>query len=174
MAYKITDPQHGYQPVSVISTVKNHPLGTEIQIVDPDLGAGRAVYVSFKANTAVAAGIVLVPDVNAAGGTQPFAVEAAPTAGSSGDPVYVNLTAVASNAAVQYGWVLIIGIAPTLKTAVKPLAASTVNISGTAGRVYITNSATKQIIGARFVQVSVTTTTSLVNIYFNRASFQGL
>jgi hypothetical protein len=174
MAYHITGNIVGYQDVSEVSTTRRHPLGTEVDISDGDNSfRGRAIYVSFPTSTAYSTGTVLVADT-ATGTATDLRMKIAPTAGSSGDMVFVTLSPVSSNAAVQYGWVLTEGIAPTLKTAVKPINSSTVNISGTAGRVYITASATKRIIGARFAQSSVTTTTSLVNIYYNRAFFPGV
>lgn len=167
----------GYQPISEISTTRKHKLGTRVKIVDNGNGyAGEAIYVAFKASTAVAAGIVMTWDTTAGvSGGAPFTPVAAVAATEKGvgGPVFVNLTAVSSSASVQYGWVLIEGIAPTLKTAVKVLASSVLTLSATAGRIYITSSGANQIVGARVVESSVTTTTSLVNVFYNRAHLQG-
>ena len=54
MAYKIVQDSAGWQPIGTISTTKLHNLGKEVDVVDPDLGAGKAVYVSFKISTVVA------------------------------------------------------------------------------------------------------------------------
>lgn len=171
MAYKICEDGAGWQPVSVISTTQNHPLGTEARVIDnstTSLGMGRAVYVEYKVSTAVAAGLMMVQETIVAGAFTPFRMIAMPTTTGTGVPIYVNLTAVASNASLQYGWALVVGVAPILKTAVKPLFGSTVGLSGTAGRVFISATSADQILGARFAQSSVTTTTSLVNVLINR------
>jgi hypothetical protein len=172
MAYQIYgDSRVGFQPVSEISTTKNHTLGTKAPIKDATNGyAGVAVYVGFKASTAVAAGLQVTQDV----GASPFAVVAtvAATHKNMGAPIYVNLTAVSSNASVQYGWVLEEGIAPTLKTAVTVAPTDKVFLSGTAGRFKVLTSAGQQILGCRIASATVTSTTSLVNIYYNRAATQ--
>jgi hypothetical protein len=174
MAYRIASSEGlvGFQDVAEISLTKKHRLGTEVRIED-DVAAwsGTAVYVEYKVSTAVAAGILLTPETIIGAGATPFRVIAAATATAAGlgVPVYVNLTAVSSNAALQYGWALTIGVAPTLKTAVKPLFSSALGLSATAGRVFITTTSSDQLLGLRLVQSSVTTTTSLVNIYYNRA-----
>lgn len=175
MAYQISLSEGlvGFQAVSEISTTKKHRLGTEVKVEDATNGyQGTAVYVEFKVSTAVAAGIVLTPETIIGGASTPFRVVAAATgtAAGLGVPLFVNLTAVTSNAALQYGWALVQGVAPTLKTNVKPLFSSALGISGTAGRVFITTTSSDQILGVRLVKSSVTTTTSLVDIYFNRAS----
>ncbi len=169
MAYVHGDTLVGVQPIDVIDTVQRHPLGTEVRVRDSTLGEGIAKYVEFKTSTAYAAGLVVEQETVVAGGTTPHRVVVSPTTTGTGAPIYVILTAVSSNAALQYGWVLVVGIAPTLKTAVKPLASSNVGISGTAGRVFISGTSADQILGARFAVSSITTTTSLVNLYVNRA-----
>ncbi|SRR6266498_2390771 len=173
MAYQISLTQGlvGFQDVASISTTKQHRLGTEARIEDATNGwAGTAIYVEFKTSTAYAAGLVVEPETLVGGTETPFRMVVSPTTTGFGNPLFVVLTAVSSNAALQYGWVLVVGVAPTLKTAVKPLASSTIGISGTAGRIFISLTSADQILGARFVKSSVTTTTSLVDIFFNRAT----
>ena len=180
MAYKIAaQGTVGFQPISEISTTKKHTLGTEVDIVDltTGFGYGRAMYVAYPASGAIAAGILLTfatPDGTLGTNSFVMGVLTVATHRLLGAPVYVNLTAVSSVASVQYGWVLVIGIAPTLKTASKPISTSPVLLADTAGRVQIALATVdRKIAGARYVQSSVTTTTSLVNIFYNRAAISG-
>lgn len=175
MAYVHADSVVGVQPIDVIETTQKHPLGLEVDVRENVTNFnGRAVYVAFKASTAVAAGIVVANETVAGGTSTPFRMIAASTTTGTGEPLFVNLNAVASNASVQYGWVLVVGVAPTLKTAVKPLAASNVGIAPAwAGRVFISATSADQILGARFMKSSVTTTTSLVDIYISRPTKMG-
>lgn len=173
MAYVHADNLVAAQPISEISTVQKHALGYEVNVIDPTYGAGVAKYVQFKVSTAVAAGIVVAQETIVAGGLTPHRVIAASTTAGTGEPLYVNLNAVSSSTSLQYGWVLVVGITLTLKTAVKPLASSNVGVSGTAGRVFISLTSADQILGARFAQSSVTTTTSTVAVLWNRASKMG-
>jgi len=43
MAFVIRDNMVGWQPIADLSTVKNHPLGTIVKAVDPDLGEGEFI-----------------------------------------------------------------------------------------------------------------------------------
>lgn len=173
MAYQIAGGSEvGFQPISEISTTAKHKPGTEVPIVDYTNGyRGIAVYVSFKASTAVSAGTIVQQETLITTTGVPFRVATATVAlvGTLGTPLFVTLTAVTSVASVQYGWVLVVGVAPTLKTAVKPLLGSNLGLDTSSGRVLITTTVTNQIIGIRLVQASVTTTTSTVDIYWNRA-----
>ncbi|SRR6266498_3843306 len=178
MAYRISayDGLVGAQDVASISTVKLHELGTTVRIDDKDNAwAGRAVYVAFPANVAVPAG-ALVTQVAATSsptvGPYRMTVTVQATHKLLGVPVFVNLTAVTSVASVQYGWVLEEGVAPTLKDAIKAVGTDKVMLGAGAGRVKAVASAGMQVLGARFAQSSVTTTTSLVAIYYNRAVTQ--
>ena len=121
MAYRISayDGLVGGQDVASISTVKQHELGTTARIDDKDNGwSGRAVYVAFPVTTLVPAGSLVTwvtPTTSAT--VSPFraTVTVQATHKLMAVPVFVTLTRVESNAAVQYGWVLEEGVAPTLK-----------------------------------------------------------
>lgn len=165
MAYKITDQRAGYQAVATIETTAKHPLGTEVDIDDPTYGYGRAVYVAFPISTAVAANLLCVWD---SAFTSAILANTSTTHQNTGRPLGLNLTAVASVAALQYGWLLIVGSNPTLKTATQITSLSKFYVSGTAGRVMPTSAVGLQILGVRGPQALVTTTTSLVTIYYSR------
>lgn len=177
MAYQIAgEGTVGYQSISEISTTKKHELGSEVVIVDKNNGwSGKAMYVAFPASAAVAAGQLVTQVAPAAATSIPFRVT--PTVQAThkflGVPVYVNLTTVTSVASVQYGWVLTSGVAPTLKDAVKIAATDKLTLStSNAGRVQLASVAGAQILGVRLAASSITTTTSLVNIYYDRAATQ--
>lgn len=94
MAYQISTPLAGFQPIAVTSTTQNHALGTIVTAIDPTYGEGEFIYLTGVASTAV--GDVVVIDQ----GTTVRAV-----AGSRG-PAGVAMSA---NVASQYGWYQISG-----------------------------------------------------------------
>ena len=53
MAFIITNPLAGQQPIATTSTVKNHPLGTIVSAVDPTYGSGEFIYLEGATNTIV-------------------------------------------------------------------------------------------------------------------------
>lgn len=174
MAYRISSSEGsvGFQAIEEISTTKKHRLGTEVRVDDDANGwSGTAVYVEFPVSTAITAGLLVTPATVITGTSTPFRMQvlATGTGAGLGVPVFVTLTAVGSNAALQYGWALVIGVASTYKTAVSPLFSSALGISATAGRVFITTTSSDQLLGLRLVQSSVASGTSVVNIYYNRA-----
>ena len=56
MAYVISTPLAGFQPIAVTDTTQNHALGTIVQAVDPTYGAGEFIYLKGVASTAVEIG----------------------------------------------------------------------------------------------------------------------
>lgn len=173
MAYVIIDSEIGNQPIATVDTVQRHVLGTRVDIFDPLFGFGKAMYVAFPASTALAAGS-LVMQQTAAGTAVPFTMVASvnSTLVNSGIPVYVAPTAVASVAAIQYGWVIAQGITPVLKTAVAFVPTSKIFLSATAGRIFPTATAGAQVMGAQVVSASVASGVSVVNVYVNDATMQ--
>lgn len=164
MTYKITNPQAaGWQPIALTDTTQNHPLGTEVDAVDPTYGGGRFIYLLGVASTAVGS----LVKYNAT--TWQTALL---TATANQDvPVAVAMSA---NVASQYGWYQIAGNAVVLKTAVAVAPQIPMYISGTAGRVKVIASAGLQIVGARTANLaSVTSTTSSVVMTINRPFAQG-
>ena len=51
MAYTVTSPWLGYQPIAVTDTTQNHPLGTIVRAVDPTYGEGEFIYLTGVAST---------------------------------------------------------------------------------------------------------------------------
>jgi hypothetical protein len=81
----------GLQPIASTSTTANHPLGTEVQAVDPDYGEGTFVYLKGVASTVVGSWATINMDD---GSTALLAADAI-------GPVGVAMSA---NVANQYGW----------------------------------------------------------------------
>lgn len=100
MAFQITDPVIGAQPIATTSTVKNHPLGTIVRAVDPTYGEGEFIYLKGVANTIV--GHI----VNYDDGFQ-TALNTSDVAG----PSRALAVAMSANVASQYGWYQISGLA---------------------------------------------------------------
>ena len=94
MAYIISTPRVGAQPIAVTSTTQLHPLGTIVTAVDPVYGEGEFVYLTGLASTAVGDVVVINK------GTTTRAVT------TSRGPVGVAMSA---NVASQYGWYQIAG-----------------------------------------------------------------
>lgn len=61
MAYTITDPILGSQPISETSTAAKHPLGLEVQAKDDTFGAGTFIYVQASNSIAQYDAVVIKP-----------------------------------------------------------------------------------------------------------------
>ena len=81
--------------------------------------------------------------------------------------------AMSANVASQYGWYQIGGLAVVKKTAVAVSPQVALFLSGTAGRVHVTASSGKGIVGMRSANLaSVTSTTSTVVAAINRPAIE--
>ena len=96
MAYSITDPVIGSQPIATTSTTKNHPLGTVVRAEDPTYGAGEFIYLAGVANTAVGSWVKYMED----GFT---------TSLLAANDIGQVAVAMSANVASQYGWYQIKG-----------------------------------------------------------------
>ena len=96
MAYSISNPRIGSQPIATTDTVKNHPLGTIVHAHDPVYGEGEFIYLLGLASTAVGSWVTYNNDD---GSTTLLAANAI-------GPVAVAMSA---NVASQYGWYQIQG-----------------------------------------------------------------
>lgn len=132
---------------------------------------GEFIFLAVPVSTTVTAGLLYQYDKN----YNVVLVPIGSTSKNTGVSVVVAYTGVTSNATlVQYAWFLIRGQVPVLKTAVASSPQTGIYMSATAGRVYFTASAGKQILGARTQNATtVTSTTSTVNVYFNYSSIEG-
>lgn len=186
MTYSLSSPTIGVPNItSVIAAggvgtpgVSNLPsvtteaqLGQVVEAWDTTLGSAQFILLAIPLNTVITPGLLYQFDKN-------YNVTLIPAGGTSsktGVAVALGYNAVSSNAsAVQYTWFLVRGQAPVLKTAVTVPPQTALYMSATAGRVYITASAGKQILGARTQNTAtVTSTTSTVNAYFNFSSIEG-
>jgi hypothetical protein len=108
----------GWQPITTLSTVQNHPLGTIVQAVDPTYGSGEFIYLDGVASCAAKDWVTYNLD---AGDTTRLAANAI-------GPVAV---AMAACTASYYGWFQISG---------KALGACLTSFADN-GRVYITGTA---------------------------------
>ncbi len=153
----------GIQPIAVTSTVQNHALGKIIRAEDPTFGGGEFIYLLGVASTVIG----LVYSYNAT----TFQTTVLPVTANLGVPVAVAMSA---NVASQYGWYQIEGMATVLKTAVAVAGQSKVYISGTAGRVMPTSTSGRQILGAKFANLTtVTSTLSTATVAISRPTCQG-
>ena len=164
MAYIITTPLAGMQPIATNSTVKNHPLGTVVTATDPTYGTGEFIYLQGIASTAVGDAVTYdashVTARAAAGNALPRAVAFAMSA------------CVAS----EYGWYQIGGIAVANKTKTVSFAAGiAVGISTTA--LISVSSSLKELQGALVAVVASATTTTnngdKIKLMINRPHLQG-
>jgi hypothetical protein len=172
-------------------------LGQIIRAWEPTLGFGEFIYLAVPTSTAVPLGTLVSWDFGAAGPYQVVAAPAGGTSLNSGAPLAICVSStvqtnssppspytsssnigsglgISSNSSsIQYAWFQIGGTAQVLKTAVQVAPVTTeqgagVYLSGTAGRIYLTASSGKQILGARLGnQSTVTSTSSCVLVYLN-------
>jgi hypothetical protein len=142
---------------------QEHPLGTIIRAYDPTFGEGEFIYLLGVVNTVV--GLLVRYDATT------FQTTILPSTANLDVPVAVAMSA---NVAGNWGWYQIAGIATVLKTAVQVTPQQKVYISGTAGRVFVTSTSGKEIMGARTANLTtVTSTTSTVALLINRPFAQG-
>ena len=130
-----------YQP----DTVQREILGTVIPGVDNYYGFGEFMYVQFPASAAVTQGQVVV--ISGFGGAAGNSAAVASNAANTGRGIAVAFNAIASVAAVQYGWVQISGSA-VIKATASVAAGVTFGIDATTGGSVGTNSAGRQVLNA--------------------------
>ncbi len=166
----------GIQPIAVSNAVisgfqsgqsqfygQAHPLGTIIRASDPVFGDGEFIYLLGVVNTV--AGLLVSYNATT------FQTTVLPSTANLDVPVAVAMSA---NVAGQYGWYQIAGLATVLKTAVQVTPQQKVYISGTAGRVFVTSTSGKELMGAKTANLTtVTSTTSTIAVLMQRPFAQG-
>lgn len=134
---------------------------------------GEFIYLRVPASTAIPLGTI----VQWTFATTPYTVAALPvlaTSKNTGVSIAVSINAIASNTSVQYAWFQVQGRATALKTAVTVSPDVVIYASATAGRFKVLTSAGGQIWGARTANIAtVTSTTSTVILYLDRAKMEG-
>jgi hypothetical protein len=96
MAFKISSPLIGAQPIDVTDTTQNHALGTIVKAIDPTYGEGEFLYVKGVASCAVGSALLVNED------DYTTSLLAANDIGRVG-------FSMSANVASQYGWVQISG-----------------------------------------------------------------
>ena len=123
MAYSLSGPMVGWQPIGSTDTVQKHPFGTLAEGFDPTYGRGEFIYLKGVANTVLGSWVTY----NRLDGTTTLAV-----ANAIG-PVAIAMSA---NVANQYGWYQIDGLATTVATTVSTVADNAVlYLTATGGQV---------------------------------------
>jgi hypothetical protein len=104
--FYVTDPQRvGWQPLNETSTVRNHQLGTIVQVFSPTYGQGEAIYLQGVASTALADWVIYESDTYT-------------TARLVANAIGAVAIALSANVASQYGWYMIGGKVPGTATAI--------------------------------------------------------
>ena len=162
MAYKITTPLVGAQPIAVTDTTQNHAIGTIVTAEDATYGGAEFIYLKGIASTAVGS----VVTYNSLTGTTTLA--AAGT--NKPQPVAIAMSA---NVADQWGWYQISGIAVVAKAATVSLAAGVAVGVQSTGVINATASG-KEVEGALVAAVaSATSGRTTVKVVVNRPVMQG-
>ena len=110
MAFVISNQLIGTQPIAALSTVKNHPLGTIVNAVDPTLGAGEFIYLDGVSST-IAGSIVRYDDG--------FQTALATSALTDSLPLAIAMSACTGS---YYGWYQISGLAVAAKASATTMA----------------------------------------------------
>ena len=110
MTWQITEPEAAIQPITTISTTKNHPLGKIIRAKDATLGAGEFIYLLGVTSTVVGS-IVNYDDS--------FQTALHSTALDHPRPLAI---AMSVNVGSSYGWYQIAGISVVTKANTLSLA----------------------------------------------------
>jgi len=161
MAYVISTPLAGFQPIAVTDTTQNHALGTIVQAVDPTYGAGEFIYLKGVASTAVGSMV----DYDSYLATTALS----PATGGVG-PVAVAMSA---NVANQYGWYQIQGIAAVKAPNAMTVGADVFSLAATPGSVDDAAVNGEQILNAKVTTTTGTPSTGLALIEINRPFHQG-
>lgn len=162
MTYVITENSTGWQPIANTETTQKHPLGSIVKAADPTYGVGEFIYLLGAANTV--SGLMVTYNATT------WQTTISPNTANNAASVAVAMSA---NVASQYGWYQISGNAVIKKTAVQATPQLKVYQSGTAGRIFVTSTSGKQIIGARAANLTtVTSTTSTLVVTINRPHMQ--
>jgi len=184
MTYTLSSPTLGVPDVTAVVTSLGSPgitslpsvtteaqLGQVVSAWDPTLGAAQFIFLAIPVSTAIVVGTLYQFDKN----YNVVIVPAGSNSKNTGVAVVAAYTAASYNAStVQYGWFVIQGTVPVLKTAVKASPQSPIYISATAGRIKVLSSTGQQILGARTQNTAtITTTTSTVNVYLNFSALEG-
>ena len=162
MAYKITTPLVGAQPIAVTDTTQNHAIGTIVTAEDATYGGAEFIYLKGIASTAVGSVVTYnsltgVTTLAAAGTNKP-------------QPVAIAMSA---NVADQWGWYQISGIAVVAKAATVSLAAGVAVGVQSTGVINATASG-KEVEGALVAAVaSATSGRTTVKVVVNRPVMQG-
>lgn len=161
MAYLITSPVVGAQPITETSTTQKHPLGTVIKAFDPTYGEGEFIYLKGVANTAVG---------NVVTYTALGVTALAPVGANKPQPIAVAMSA---NVANQFGWYQIGGLAVVAKLATVSLAAGVAVAVATIGRI-VKSASGKEVMGALVAAVaSAATGRTTVQLVIDRPHMQG-
>ena len=161
MAYKITDPLIGPQPIAVTDTTKNHLLGTIVRAEDVSYGAGEFIYLQGIASTVV--GSMVDYDSN-------LGVTAlSPATGGLGQVA----VAMSANVASQYGWYQIAGIAAVKAPNAMVVGAEVFSLAATPGSVDDAAVNGEQILNAKVSTTTGTPSSGLALIQINRPFHQG-
>lgn len=142
------------------------PVGTIVRAVDTtnNLGGGEFIYLQGVASNLQGALVTY----NATTG----AVALLTSTPNLGQPVAVSMSA--NTAASNYSWYCIEGYVPILKTAVTVTPQLKAYISGATGRLFVTSTSGRQLLGIRTANLTtVTSTTSSVTCLVSRPFAQG-
>jgi len=149
MAWKITDPEIGLQPITDTSTTQKHRLGKKITAFDDTYGQGEFIYCVGVADTAIGC----AAQINLYGHTT--ALVDTDVADSIVGPVGIAMSA---NVASQYGWYQIRGTAIALG-ATSLADNAKVFATATAGTLDDSGTGGQQVIGAKSASALDTPTT---------------
>ena len=161
MAYTITEPRLGLQPLTTTDTVQNHPLGTIVRAQDPVYGGGEFIYLKGIASTVVGSLVDYDPYL--------ATTALAPATGGTG-PVAVAMSA---NVANQYGWYQIAGVAAVKAPNAMTVGADVHALAATPGSVDDAAVAGEQILNAKVTTTTGTPSSGLGLITINRPFHQG-
>lgn len=150
---------------SIVSTTAAVPVGTIVRATDSVLGGAEFIYLP---STASVTQYNLVRYLQGASVGLATAIRT-PNSANGASPVAV---AMATGSATTFGWFMIAGTSPVLKTAVIVSANKPVFQSTTAGRVRAILSAGRQVLGMKTGAAAVSATSTVV-CTFDRPFLQG-
>lgn len=166
MAYVISNPLAGYQPIANTDTTQNHAIGTRVRATDPVYGDGEFVYLKGVASTVVGS---MVTWGGASSGVPTGQTTLAPSTANLAQPVAVSMSA---NVANQFGWYQVYGNAVVATNGTLVAGPGPVYLAGS-GQVTSTAAAGKQVLGAVNLTATGTPSAGLAVVEINQPHAQG-
>lgn len=162
MAYQLSEPRVGVQPLTVVETVQKHALGAVVRGEDPVYGGGEFIYLKGVASTVVGS----LVDYDRSANTTTLSPA---TAGTGQVAVAMSV----NDATTKFGWYQIAGVAAVKSPNATAVDAEVWMLAATPGSVDDAVVAGEQILNAQFLSTTGVPSTGLALVQIQYPFHQG-